>query len=88
MIHFMPQALTVVAPDTKNKKNTKTDTQAWWKKQEKNNCQDIVAESKGIYRQVSNIRCTNFQHLKDYHTVLRLSLPNPLKSDVKSRMKM
>ena len=28
------------------------------------------------------------QHLKYSHTVLRLSLPNPLKPDVKSRMKM
>ena len=40
------------------------------------------------YRQVSNIRRTEFQHLKDSRTVLRLSLPNPLKPDVKSRMKM
>ena len=40
------------------------------------------------YRQVSNIRHTKSQHLKDYRTVLRLSLPNPLKPDVKSRMKM
>ena len=35
-----------------------------------------------------NIRCTKSQHLKDSRTVLRLSLPNPLKPDVKSRMKM
>ena len=41
-----------------------------------------------IYRQVSNIRRTKSQYLKDYRTVLRLSLPNPLKPDVKSRMKM
>ena len=40
------------------------------------------------YRQVSNIRRTKSQHLKDSRTVLRLSLPNPLKADVKSRMKM
>ena len=40
------------------------------------------------YRQVSNIRRTKFQHLKDSRTVLRLSLPNPLKPDVKSRMNM
>ena len=38
------------------------------------------------YRQVSNIRRTKSQHLKDCRTVLRLSLPNPLKPDVKSRM--
>ena len=41
-----------------------------------------------VYRQVSNIRRTKSQHLKDYHAVLRLSLPNPLKPDVRSRMKM
>ena len=40
-----------------------------------------------IYRQVSNIRRTKSKHLKDSRTVLRLSLPNPLKPDVKSRMK-
>ena len=41
-----------------------------------------------IYRQVSNIRRTKSQQLKDSRTVLRLSLPIPLKPDVKSRMKM
>ena len=41
-----------------------------------------------MYRQVSNIRGTKSQHLKDSHTVLQLSLPNLLKPDVKSRMKM
>ena len=40
------------------------------------------------YRQVANIRHTKSKHLKDSLTVLRLSLPNPLKPDVKSRMKM
>ena len=40
------------------------------------------------YRQVSNIIRPKFQHLKDFRTVLWLSLPNPLKPDVKSRMKM
>ena len=39
-------------------------------------------------RQISNIRRTESQHLNDSRTVLRLSLPNPLKPDVKSRMKM
>ena len=43
---------------------------------------------KTIYRQVSNISRTESQHLKDYRTVFRLSLPNTLKPDVKSRMKM
>ena len=41
-----------------------------------------------MYRQVSYIRRTKPQHLKDSRTVLRLSLPNPLKPDIKSRMKM
>ena len=40
------------------------------------------------YRQVSNISHTKSQHLKDSRIVLRLSLPNPLKPDVNSRMKM
>ena len=40
------------------------------------------------YRQVSNISRTKFQHLKDYRPAVRLSLPNSLKPDVKSRMKM
>ena len=43
---------------------------------------------KNHYRQVSNIRRTESQHLKDSRSVLQLSLPNPLKPDVKSRMKM
>ena len=46
------------------------------------------AASKKKYRQVSNIRRTNSQHLKDSRTALRFSLPNPLRPDVKSRMKM
>ena len=37
---------------------------------------------------VSNARRTKSQHLQDSRAVLRLSLPNPLKPDVKSRMKM
>ena len=40
------------------------------------------------YRQVFNIRRTKSKHLKDSHTVLWWSLRNPLKPDVKSRMKM
>ena len=40
------------------------------------------------YRQVSNIRRTKCQHLKYSRTVLRLSLPNTLKPDVESRIKM
>ena len=48
----------------------------------------VTASSRCDYRQVSNISRTKSQHLKDSRTVLRLSLPNPLKPDVKSRMKM
>ena len=40
------------------------------------------------YRQVYNIRRTKYQHLQGSRTVLRLPLPNPLKPDVQSRMKM
>ena len=40
-----------------------------------------------IYRQVSDIRHTESQHLKESSTALRLSLPNPFKPDAKSRMK-
>ena len=40
------------------------------------------------YRQVSNIRRTKTQHLKDSRTFLRLSMTNTLKPDVESRMKM
>ena len=41
-----------------------------------------------IYCQVYNIRHTKSQLLKYFRTALRLSLPNPLEPDVKSRMKM
>ena len=40
------------------------------------------------YCLVSNIRRAKSKHLKDSRTVLRLSMPNPLKPDVKSRTKM
>ena len=40
------------------------------------------------YRQISSLSRTKSQHLNDSRAVLRLSLPNPLKPDVKSRMKM
>ena len=49
---------------------------------------DITIYDITMYRQVSNISRTESQHLKDSRTVLWLSLPNPLKPDVKSRMKM
>ena len=40
------------------------------------------------HHQVSNISRTKTQNLNDSHLVLQLSLPNPLKLGVKSRMKM
>ena len=46
----------------------------------------IIADN--TYRQVSNIIRTESKYLKDSRIVLRLSLPNPLKPDVKLRMKM
>ena len=46
------------------------------------------AAIKWNYRQASNTSRTKSQHLKDSRPVLRLSLSNPLKPDVKSRMKM
>ena len=52
-----------------------------------NRCRWHVS-NKNNYRQVSNIRRTKSQHFKDSRTVLRLSLPNPLNPDDKSRMKM
>ena len=40
------------------------------------------------YRKISNISRTISQNLNDSCLVLQLSLPNPLKPGVKSRMKM
>ena len=39
-------------------------------------------------RQISNTSCTKYQNLNVSCLILQLSLPNPLKPDVKSRMKM
>ena len=40
------------------------------------------------YRQISNIRRTKSEHLDVSRLVLQLSLPNPLKAGIKSRMKL
>ena len=40
------------------------------------------------YHKVSNIRRTKSQNLNDPRLILQMSLPNPLKPGVKSRMKM
>ena len=40
------------------------------------------------YRQISNVRRTNFQNLNVSRLVLNFSLPNPLEPGVKSKMKM
>ena len=42
----------------------------------------------GICRKPSNIKHTKSQNLNESHFILQLSLPNPLKPGVKSRMKM
>ena len=39
-------------------------------------------------RQTSSLKCTKSKNLNVSHLVLQLSLPNPLKPGVKSRMKM
>ena len=41
-----------------------------------------------VYHKTSNIRRTKSQNLNDPHLVLQLSLPNPMKPGVKSRMKI
>ena len=41
-----------------------------------------------VYCKISNISHTKSQNLNDYHHVLQLSLPNPLKPEVKLRIKM
>ena len=48
----------------------------------------ITSEIAVSYRQISNIKHTKSQNLNVSHLVLQLSLPNPIKSGVKSRMKM
>ena len=40
------------------------------------------------YRRISNISRTKYQNLNEPRLVFHLSLPNPLKPDVKWRMKM
>ena len=47
-----------------------------------------IMEYGSMYREISNISHTKSQNLNDYCPVLQLSLPNPLKPGVKSRMKM
>ena len=44
--------------------------------------------AKETYCQTSNIMYTKSQHLNGSRIVLQLSLPNPSKPGVKSRMKM
>ena len=50
--------------------------------------QEQNSDKERIYRKISNIRHTNPQNVNDSRLVLQLSLPNPLKPGVKSRMKM
>ena len=40
------------------------------------------------YPQTFDIKQTKYQNLNISHLILQLSLPNPMKPDVKSRMKM
>ena len=48
----------------------------------------IYCEMQNVYREISNIRRTKSPNLTVSHFVLQLSLPNPMKPGVKSRMKM
>ena len=60
---------------------------------ERGSCEDTMKEldsklKSKLYHQTSNIRHTKSQHVKVFRLILQLSLPNPLKSGVKPRMKM
>ena len=48
----------------------------------------VALQSQGECCKIFNISCTKSINLNDSHFVLQLSLPNPLKPDVKWRMKM
>ena len=50
--------------------------------------ESVMDQLTDSYRQISNIGRTKSQHLNVSHLVLQLYLPNPLKQDVKSRVKM
>ena len=50
--------------------------------------QEQTVELETKYRQTSNISRTKSQNLNVSRLVLQLSLPNPLKPGIKSRMKM
>ena len=45
-------------------------------------------EDKSSYRKISNIKRTKSPNLNVSRPVMQLSLPNPMKPGVKSRMKM
>ena len=49
---------------------------------------DTCIDTLTIYCQTSSIKCTKYKNLNVSRLVLQLSLLNPLKSGVKSRMKM
>ena len=48
----------------------------------------VLMQVISIYRQISNMRLTKSPNLNVAHLVLQLSLPNPFKPGIKSRMKM
>ena len=60
----------------------------WWCIKNKDWSSPKIKNGKNCYHQTSNIRCTKSKYLDVFHLILQLSLPNPWKSDVKSRMKM
>ena len=61
---------------------------AWLQPGAKPLSETMMAWFTETYRQFSNIRRTQSQNIYVSRVVLQLSLPNPLKPDVKLRMKM
>ena len=60
----------------------------WWYNHNKTKHDKTMSISNWIYRKISNIRRTKSPNLNVSRLVVQLSLPNPLKPDVKLRMKM
>ena len=54
----------------------------------KPNTADAQSRCLSTYRKISSRRPTKYQNVNDPRLTLQLSLPNPLKPGVKSRMKM
>ena len=51
-------------------------------------CDIPVIETWNTYHKISNIKHTKYPNLNASRLILQMSLPNPMKPGVKSRMKM